>query len=100
MTNGVTATLNTAHDGELFGIRVEWSIKPEYSQVHCQFSTLRVELNDNEVGKDISISDVVADFSGDHLQCNRKYTPRVRAVFSQVVKIDYGAPLKYGGDDT
>ena len=99
MTNGVTATLNTAPNGEFLGIRVEWSIKSEYSQVNCQFTTLRVELNDNEVGKDINISNRVADLFGDHLQCNKKYTPRVRAIFSQTVKMDYGAPLYYGGDD-
>ena len=89
--------LITAPDGEFLGIRVEWSIKSEFS--HCQFTTLRVELNNNEVGKDINISDGVAHFSVDHLQCNRKYTPRVRAVFSQTVKMDDGAPLNYGGDD-
>ena len=42
--------LITALDGELLGIRVEWSIKPEY--LGCQFTTLRVELNNDEVGKD------------------------------------------------
>ena len=89
--------LITAPDGEFLGITVEWSIKFEFS--HCEFTTLRVELNDNEVGRDISVTDWVANFSGDHLQCNIKYTPRVRAVFSQAVKMDNGAPLKYGGDD-
>ena len=89
--------MNTAPGGEFLGIRVEWSIKSEYS--HCQFTTSRVELNNNEIGKGIDIGDGVADFSCDHLQCNRKYTPRVKAVFSQAVKMDDGAPLNYGGDD-
>ena len=46
---GVNAMLLSAPDGELLGIRVEWRIKPQY--FGCQFTTLRVELNDNEVGK-------------------------------------------------
>ena len=95
VTNGVTAMLKTAPDGKLLGIRVEWSIKSEYSL--CQFTTLRVELNNNEVGKDISVTDGIADFPGDHLQCNRQYTPRVMAVISAASKIDIGASLFYVG---
>ena len=30
LTNGVTAMVNTASDGELLGIRVTWRIKSEY----------------------------------------------------------------------
>ena len=44
--------LITASDGELLGIRVIWRIKSEY--LGCQFTTLRVELNNSEAGKDIS----------------------------------------------
>ena len=36
-------------DEELLGIRVTWRIKSEYSG--CQFTSLRVELNNDEVGK-------------------------------------------------
>ena len=93
LTTGVTAMLITAPGGEFLGIRVEWSIKPEY--LCCQFTTLRVELNDNEHGKDISGSERVKDFSSDLLDCNRQYTPRVIAVVSGISKSDYGAPLFY-----
>ena len=89
--------LLTAPNGELLGIRAEWSIKSEY--LHCQFTTLRVELND-EVGKDISVTDGAADFSGDHFQCNRRYTPRVKAVLSKVLRMDYSAPLSYESADS
>ena len=34
-------------DEELLGIRVTWRIKSEYSG--CQFTSLRVELNNDEV---------------------------------------------------
>ena len=37
LTNGVTAILNAAPDGELLGIRVEWRIKPQF--LGCQFAT-------------------------------------------------------------
>ena len=88
--------LITAPDGELLGIRVEWSIKPEY--LGCRFETLRVELNDNEVGKNISINEGFKDFSGaDHLDCNRQYKPRVRAGILRISPRDYGAPLFYRG---
>ena len=54
--------VNTAPDGELLGIRVTWRIKSEYSG--CQFTSLRVELNNGEVGKDISdLTDGVANFN-------------------------------------
>ena len=79
LTNGVTAMVNTAPDGELPGIRVTWRIKSEY--LGCQFTTLRVELYISgpvaEVGKDISVSDRTVDFSSDHLDCNERYSPRV-----------------------
>ena len=93
MTNGVSATLFTASDGEL-GIRVMWSIKHEH--LDCQFVTLRVELN-NEVGKDISVHETFKDFSEAHgdLDCNRQYTPRVTASFSGLSKSDFGAMLFY-----
>ena len=70
LTDGVTAMLFTASDGEL-GIRVMWSVKPEYQD--CQFTTLRVELNDNEIGKDISVYETFKDFS-EALDYNRHYT--------------------------
>ena len=86
--------LITAPDGELLGIRVEWSIKPEY--LHCRFTTLRVELNNGEVGKDINVNDMFKNFSSvDHLVCNRQYTPRVIAVFLGMSRSDYGAPPLY-----
>ena len=88
--------LNTAPDGELLGIRVTWRIRSEYSG--CQFTSLRVELNTNEVGKDISITDGIADFNNGQLDCNRLYTPRVRAthvspVFTTIT--DDGIPVHY-----
>ena len=90
--------LITSSDGELLGIRVEWSIKPEH--LNCQFATLRVELNDNEVGKDIGVNETFKDFSeaGDHFICNRLYTPRVRAISSGVprARTESGAALFYG----
>ena len=94
MTNGVSATLFTASDGEL-GIRVMWSIKHEH--LDCQFTTLRVELNDNEVSKDVSVHETFKDFSEAHdiLDCNRQYTPRVTASFSDFSKSDSGAMLLY-----
>ena len=93
MTNGVSATLFTASDGEL-GIRMMWSIKHEHRD--CQFATLRVELN-NEVGKDISVDETFKDFSEarDNLDCNRQYTPRVTASFSGLSRSDSGAMLFY-----
>ena len=97
MTNGVTAMLNTAPDGELLGIRVTWRIKSEYSG--CQFTSLRVELNNGKVGKDINdLTDGVANFNNEQLDCNRLYTPRVRAthvspVFTTIT--DDGIPVHY-----
>ena len=86
----------TAPDGELLGIRVEWRIKPEY--LGCQFTTLRVELNNNEVGKDISVNEGFKDFSSaDRLDCNTPYRPRVRVVLPGISRSDYGAPLFYSG---
>ena len=88
--------VNTAPDGELLGIRVTWRIKSEYSG--CQFTSLRVELN-NEVGKDISdLTDGVANFNNKQLDCNRLYTSRVRAthvspVFTTIT--DDGTPVHY-----
>ena len=97
LTDGVTAMLITTSDGEL-GIRVMWSIKPEHQD--CQFATLGVELNDNEVGKNISVHETFQDFSeaSDHLGCNREYTPRVRAVNSGIprARTESGATLFYG----
>ena len=104
LTNGVTAMVNTASDGELLGIRVTWRIKSEY--LGCQFTTLRVELYISgpvaEVGKDISVSDRTVDFSSDHLDCNERYTPRVRAVLvsssSTVTLTDNGVQVIYRGN--
>ena len=86
--------LFNAFDGEL-GIRVMWSIKPEHSD--CQFTTLRVELNNNEVGKDISVHETFKDFTEAHddLDCNRHYAPKVTANFSGLSKSDSGAMLLY-----
>ena len=95
--------LNTAPDGELLGIRVIWRIKSEYSG--CQFTSLRVELNNNdsEVGKDISITDGIADFNNEQLECNTLYTPRVRAIILYINILpglsttitDNGIPVHY-----
>ena len=88
--------LITAPGGEFLGIRVEWSIKPEY--LGCRFTTLRVELNNNEVGKDISVNEGFTDFSSaNHLDCNRQYRPRVKAAILRISRIDYGALLFYSG---
>ena len=97
LTNGVTAILITAPDGELLGVRVEWSIKPEY--LGCLFITLRVELNHGQVGRDISVDDRTSDFNNDQLNCNTQYTPRLRAVIteSQIDKTVSGDPLLYRG---
>ena len=97
LTNGVTAMLFTTSDGEL-GIRVMWSIKPEH--LDCQFATLRIELNGNEVGKNININETFKDFSetSDRLDCNRWYTPSVKATDSGIIRIktEPGATLFYG----
>ena len=88
----------TAHDGELCGIRVEWSIKPEY--LDCQFTTLRVELT-MRIYKDIvgRPTDSTADFINEDFDCNREYQPRVRASFSYYKDIvDNGIPVFYGGN--
>ena len=84
MTNDseVTAMLITASDGELLGIRVEWRIKPQF--LSCQFTTLRVELNPGQVGKDISVNDRTADFSNEQLDCNTQYTPILSAVIRRL----------------
>ena len=102
MTNGVTAMLLRVSDpdGALLGIRVRWTINSSY--LGCQFSTLRVELNNNEVGKNVSVNETFKDFLGaDRLDCNREYKPRVEAFViasstTIVSQIDYGAPLFYG----
>ena len=90
--------LITASDGKLLGIRVEWSIKPEY--LNCQFATLRVELNDAEVVKDISANETFKDFSeaSGRLDSNREYTSRVRAISSGIprARTESSAILFYG----
>ena len=98
MTNGVTAMLITALDGELLGIRVMWRIKSEY--LGCQFTSLRVELNDNEIGRDISdVSTDTAEFDNEQLDCNRQYRPRVRRrSLSQIESVENGIPVFYGGN--
>ena len=101
LTNGVTAVLIKAHDGELLGIRVTWIIKSEY--LDCQFTALRVELYISgpvEVGKDIRVSNRTADFSSEHLDCNEEYTPRLRAAHDSsgifITQItDNGIPVVY-----
>ena len=92
--------LITAHDGELLGIRVEWRIKPQY--LGCRFTTLRVQLNSGQVGRDISVDDRTADFNNEQLDCNTQYTPTVRAMISEfrninISKRDHGTPLPYRG---
>ena len=88
-----------ASDGEL-GIRVMWSIKSEH--LDCQFTTLSVELKDNEVGKNISVHETFKDFSeaSDHLDCNKWYTPRVRAISSEIprTRTESGTTLYYGSN--
>ena len=79
----------------LLGIRVMWSIKPEY--LGCQFTTLRVELNTGVLGKNINVTDRSADFFSNHLDCNKQYRPRVRAVLSGKFKADDGSMVFYGG---
>ena len=83
-------------NGALLGIRVRWTINSSY--IGCQFSTLRVELNDNEVGKNVSVNETVKDFlAADRLDCNREYRPGVKATTSAASRTDYGAPLFYSG---
>ena len=95
LTNGVSAELITASDGvSLRGIRVLWTTKSQYS--NCQFTSLRVELNFGEVGKNITVNDTSAEFFS--LDCNRQYTPRVRAAtYFIAIDRDIGAQLFYGG---
>ena len=96
--------VTTAPDRELLGIRVTWRIKSEY--LGCQFTILRVELYisgpEAEVGKDISVYNTTVDFSSDHLDCNKRYTPRVRAVHvsstSTVTVTDVGVQVIYRGN--
>ena len=106
LTNGVTATLITASDGELLGIRVEWSIKPEY--LGCQYADdSKVELNPGPIVRDIGvgITDGTADFSNENLDCNAQYIPTVIAVvdtdpgppISRISRIESGASLFYRG---
>ena len=88
--------LNTASDRELLSIRVTWRIKSEYSG--CQFTFLRVELNNDEVGKNINVTDGVAYFNNEQLECNRLYIPRVRATYISSVFTtitDNGIPVHY-----
>lgn len=66
------------------GIRVPWTIKPEY--LNCQYSTLGDELNSGEVGKDITVSDNSVEFLS--LDCNGQYIPRVRAIISHFTMED------------
>ena len=92
--------LITAPGGELLGIRVEWTIKPQY--LSCQFTTLRVELNSGQVGRDISVTNRTADFNNEQLDCNTQYTPTVRAVINNyhyISKTDSGDPLFYRGKE-
>ena len=79
----------------LLGIRVMWSIKPEY--LGCQFTTLRVELNVGEFVKDINATDRSANFFSNRLDCNRQYRPRVRAILSGRYRTDDGISVFYGG---
>ena len=72
-----------------------WSIKPEY--LGCQFTSLKVELNTGELGKDINVTDRSADFFSNRLDCNRQYRPRVRAVLSGGFRTDAGSSVFYGG---
>ena len=97
LTNGVTAMLNTAPDGELLGIRVEWRIKAQY--LGCRFTTLRIELKPGQVGRDISVNDTTVDFNNEQLDCNTQYTPKMRAVTQRLTasKTESGDPLFYSG---
>ena len=92
-TNGVSAELITAADGvSLRGIRVLWTIRSQY--LNCQFSSLRVELNSGELGRDITVNDSSAEFL--NLRCNRQYRPRVRAVLMYTATEDDGDQLFFG----
>ena len=84
---------------ELRGIRVEWRIKSEYTE--CQFATLRVELNGNEIGRDISdTSTDTAEFDNEQFDCNRQHRPRVRRSLSGIENVENGIPVFYGGNST
>ena len=99
LTNGVTATLISASDGELLGIRVEWSIKSEFRG--CEYRSLRVQLNEL-VSRDINATDRRAVFSKEQLDCNTQYTPTMIASVATapdavISRTDYGASLLYRG---
>ena len=94
------------HDGELLGIRVRWSLKPEYLGCQYQYDS-RVELNPGPIVRDIGakITDGTADFSNEMLDCNTQYTPMMIAVvitdpgppISRVLRTESGASLFYRG---
>ena len=62
-------------------------------QTAMQFSSLRVDLNSGEVGKDITVSDNPAEFL--NLDCNRQNRPRVRAVVPHFAIKDHGTQQLY-----
>ena len=93
LTNGVSAELITANDGvSLLGIRVLWTIKSEY--LDCQFTSLTVELNSGERGKDITVNDSSADFN--YLDCNTEYIPKVRGFSGGIGSSDIGNSVFFG----
>lgn len=101
LTTGIRSELIIANDGvSLLGIRVLWTVKPEYSR--CYFTQMRVELYPGPhtiIISEVSTADV-HDSSADFLNidCNREYTPRVVAVISENHQIqDTGDALFYGG---
>ena len=94
--NGITAELITATDGlNLLGIRVLWKIKSVY--LKCSFSLLRVELRSsaNRLQRDITVNDSSAEFYT--IICNRWYSPRVIALYSEIYVENIGNELFYGG---
>ena len=94
LTNGVSAELITANDGvSLLGIRMFWTIKSEY--LNCQLSNLRVQINQGQHSKDITVNNRSADFY--NRDCNEQYTPRVTAIVSATEIQNIGDRLFYGG---
>ena len=76
----------------LLGIRVLWTIKSQY--LNCQFTSLRVELNSGERGRDITVNDSSADLY--NLVCNRQYTPKVRGTSGGISSSDTGNLVFFG----
>ena len=96
LTTGVTAELIIDTDGlSLLGIRMSWTIKSVY--LNCSFSSMRVELISvvTRLQRDITVNDTSTEFYD--TICNSLYSPRVTAIYSQILIENFGNKLFYGG---